>query len=65
MEHMKNIQQRLASELQAMNHIIVTSLHTSNEMMDGIVMRYLKVKGKQIRPMLGLSLIHISEPTRP
>lgn len=52
MEHMKNIQQRLAPELQAMNHIIVTSLHTSNEMMDGIVMRYLKVKGKQIRPML-------------
>ena len=44
MEHMKNIQQRLAPELQAMNHIIVTSLHTSNEMMDGIVMRYLKVK---------------------
>lgn len=52
MEQMNNIQQRLAPELKAMNDIIVGTLHTRNEMMDGIVMRYLRVKGKQIRPML-------------
>lgn len=52
MEQMNNIQQRLAPELKAMNDIIVDALHTRNEMMDGIVMRYLRVKGKQIRPML-------------
>lgn len=52
MEQMSNIQQRLAPELKAMNDIIVGALHTRNEMMDDIVMRYLRVKGKQIRPML-------------
>lgn len=52
MEQMKNIQRRLAPELKAMNDLIVDSLHTHNEMMDSIVMHYLEVKGKQIRPML-------------
>lgn len=52
MEDMKNIQRRLAPELEAMNQIIVSSLRTSNRMMDDIVTGYLKTKGKQIRPML-------------
>lgn len=52
MSKMKQIQQRLKPELDAMNDIIAQSLHTSNSMMNDIVTRYLEVKGKQIRPML-------------
>lgn len=52
MEHMRKIQERLRPELDEMNRIIAESLHTSNKMMDDIVTRYLRVKGKQIRPML-------------
>lgn len=46
------IKQRLRPELEAMNQIIVDSLHTHNEMMNNVVTRYLRVKGKQIRPIL-------------
>lgn len=46
------IKERLRPELEAMNQIIVDSLHTHNEMMNNVVTRYLRVKGKQIRPIL-------------
>lgn len=49
---MKKIQKSLDPYLKEMNRIIVESLHTQNEMMNGIVTRYLETKGKQIRPML-------------
>lgn len=52
MEQMKKIQENLSHELDEMNSIIVESLHTPNRMMNDIVTRYLRVKGKQIRPML-------------
>lgn len=52
MKQMEIIQKRMAPELGEMNEIIVESLHTSNRMMNDIVTRYLKVKGKQIRPLL-------------
>lgn len=49
---MEKIQEGLAPELAEMNAIIGESLHTVNPMMNGIVTRYLKIKGKQIRPIL-------------
>ena len=52
MEQMKKIQECLGPELGEMNEIIAGTLHTSNEMMNDIVTRYLKIKGKQIRPIL-------------
>ena len=52
MEQMKKIQECLDPELGEMNEIIAGTLHTSNEMMNDIVTRYLKIKGKQIRPIL-------------
>ncbi len=52
MEAMKNIQEHLRPELDEMNSIIVSTLATPNQMMNDIVTRYLKVKGKQIRPIL-------------
>ena len=39
-------------ELAEMNRIIAECLSTPNRMMNDIVTRYLKVKGKQIRPVL-------------
>lgn len=52
MYDMKKIQERLGPELSEMNAIIGETLRTSNQMMDDIVTRYLKIKGKQIRPIL-------------
>lgn len=52
MEQISKIQHTLTAELDEMNNIIVESLHTSNRMMNDIVTRYLRIKGKQIRPML-------------
>lgn len=52
MNDMKKIQECLCPELDEMNAIIVETLRTSNQMMDDIVTRYLKIKGKQIRPIL-------------
>ncbi len=52
MSYMKKIQECLGPELSEMNRIIGDTLRTSNRMMDDIVTRYLKIKGKQIRPIL-------------
>lgn len=52
MNHMKKIQECLGAELEEMNAIISETLRTSNQMMNDIVTRYLKIKGKQIRPIL-------------
>lgn len=46
------IQNRLGDDLKAMNEIIVRSLATPNELMNEVVTNYLKIKGKQIRPIL-------------
>ncbi|MBD5246023.1 MAG: polyprenyl synthetase family protein [Barnesiella sp.] len=51
---LKEIQQQLAPELERMNNEIVAMLHSSNPLINEIVTRYLKVKGKQIRPLLVL-----------
>ena len=52
MDQLNIIQERLAAELAEMNAIIHSSLHTSNELMNQVVTNYLKVKGKQIRPIM-------------
>lgn len=52
MEQIHEIRRSVAGELEAMNRIIADSLHTNHEMMDEMVSHYLKVKGKQIRPIL-------------
>lgn len=52
MEPISKIKQKLEPELTEMNRIIAESLHTDNAMMNGIVTRYLEIKGKQIRPLL-------------
>lgn len=52
MKQMKKIQERLSGELAEMNSIIESTLRTDNRMMDNVVTQYLKIKGKQIRPML-------------
>lgn len=52
MNQMKKIQECLGPELGEMNGIIADTLATPNRMMNGIVTRYLEIKGKQIRPIL-------------
>lgn len=54
MKQMESIQARLAPELDAMNEIIRVTLDTPNVMMNSVVSSYLRVKGKQIRPVLVL-----------
>lgn len=54
MQSFDTIQGRLAPELSRMNEIIRDSLSTPNDLMNQIVEEYLKVKGKQIRPVLVL-----------
>lgn len=54
MEQIQTIHERLAPDLDAMNNIMAMILATPNEMMNGVVQSYLKVKGKQIRPILVL-----------
>lgn len=48
------IRRHLASELDAMNDIIRTSLSTTDPLMGKVVEHYLRTKGKQIRPLLVL-----------
>ena len=52
MDQLAIIQKRLSRELGEMNEIIRSSLSTSNELMNTVVTNYLKVKGKQIRPIM-------------
>jgi octaprenyl-diphosphate synthase len=52
MEQLSTIRNRISSELDEMNRIIVESLHTRNKMMDDVVCSYLEKKGKQIRPIM-------------
>lgn len=52
MNQIESIVRRLGPELDAMNGIIASSMHTDNDMMDSIVSRYLQTKGKQLRPLM-------------
>ena len=52
MSALKEIQQLIAPELQALNELIACTLNSSNELMNRIVDNYLRTKGKQIRPIL-------------
>lgn len=52
MEQMKKIQDNLRVWLDEMNGIIVETLSTPNRLMNDVVTRYLRTKGKQIRPIL-------------
>ena len=54
MDQLSLIQKRLEPELKQMNEIIRQSLATTNDLMDRVVQNYLKVKGKQIRPIMVL-----------
>ncbi|MBD5370685.1 MAG: polyprenyl synthetase family protein [Bacteroides sp.] len=54
MQHFETIQTVLAPELRQMNDIIRRQLATPNHLMNTIIESYLKVKGKQIRPVLVL-----------
>lgn len=51
---LKHIQDQLASELEALNNIIVTTLASSSELTNSIVTSYLKNKGKLLRPIVTL-----------
>ena len=46
------IQSTMAADIEEMNEIIRTSLHTNHALVNSIVDNYLKTKGKQIRPIL-------------
>lgn len=46
------IQASMAREIEAMNTIMRDSLHTGHELVNSIIDNYIKVKGKQIRPIL-------------
>ena len=46
------IQATMSVEIEAMNGIIRSLLHTDHQLVNGIVERYLLIKGKQIRPIL-------------
>lgn len=52
MSSIKEIQQLIAPELQALNRLIASTLDSPNELMNRIVDNYLRTKGKQIRPIL-------------
>lgn len=52
MTTLDDIQSTIAPELRRLNERMVSTLSTSNELMNGIVVNYLKTKGKQIRPIL-------------
>lgn len=47
-----DIVRTLAPELKSMNSIIGSQLATSNPLLDEVVKNYLKVKGKQLRPII-------------
>lgn len=46
------IQSTMSSEVEAMNEIIRSQLHTNHTLVNSIIDNYLKTKGKQIRPIL-------------
>ncbi|MDE6577030.1 MAG: polyprenyl synthetase family protein [Muribaculaceae bacterium] len=52
MDQLNLIQSRLERPLSEMNAIIHQSLFTENELMNQVVTTYLRVKGKQIRPIM-------------
>ncbi len=52
MTSIDNILQTISPELKELNQCMVQALATSNPLMNEIVTNYLKVKGKQIRPVL-------------
>ena len=52
MDVLSNIQAPINDELVELNRILVEKLHTSNQLINKIVDRYLLTKGKQIRPIL-------------
>lgn len=52
MTSIDNILQTISPELKELNQCMVQSLATSNLLMNEIVTNYLKVKGKQIRPVI-------------
>ena len=51
---LKHIQEQLSPELDALNHIIVTTLTSNSELTNSIVTTYLKNKGKMLRPIITL-----------
>ena len=54
MARLNDIQAILAPDLEALNAIIVRTLHSDTPLMNEIVGNYLRIKGKQLRPLLVL-----------
>lgn len=52
MNQLTDIQASIKPELSRLNERIATRLHSSNDLMNTVIENYLKVKGKQIRPIL-------------
>lgn len=52
MNHISEIQESIRPELKRLNEQIASRLHCSNTLMNAVIENYLKVKGKQIRPIL-------------
>lgn len=52
MNHIKDIQVSIGHELKLLNERIALRLHSTNALMNSVIENYLKVKGKQIRPIL-------------
>ena len=52
MSSIKEIQQLITPELEALNQLIASTLDSPNELMNRIVENYLRTKGKQIRPIM-------------
>lgn len=48
---LESIARTIAHELRTLNERMLLSLSSSNDMMNGIIMEYLRKKGKQIRPI--------------
>ena len=51
---LEHIQEQLRPELDALNHIIETTLTSGSELTNSIVMTYLQTKGKLLRPIVTL-----------
>ncbi len=54
MKRIEEIRASVAHELDELNAIIETTLHSDTDLMNNIVARYLLTKGKQLRPLLVL-----------
>lgn len=52
MNALSHIQQTLSDEIKRLNEEIITTLHSSNPLMNEVIDNYLRTKGKQIRPIL-------------